>query len=79
MFIAPSPQFRLKNCGVKFPVYLVEEFGDKMHLKLPVRSLEQAISNTLVSHACVWQIVPTLWCFVPSSAIRLLYCVHMYR
>ncbi|CAI8001841.1 Crossover junction endonuclease MUS81 [Geodia barretti] len=47
-------KFRLKNCGVKFPVYLVEEFGDKMHLKLPVRSLEQAISNTLVSHAlCV--------------------------
>ena len=53
MFIAPSPQFRLKNCGVKFPVYLVEEFGDKMHLKLPVRSLEQAISNTLVYITCV--------------------------
>jgi ERCC4-type nuclease len=41
-------KFRLKNCGVKCPIYLVEEFGDKMHLKLPVRSLEQAISNTLV-------------------------------
>ena len=53
MFLSLSLQFRLKNCGVKCPIYLVEEFGDKMHLKLPVRSLEQAISNTLVSHVCV--------------------------
>ena len=29
-------------------MYLVEEFGDKLHLRLPVRSLEQAISNTQV-------------------------------
>ena len=29
-------------------MYLVEEFRDKMHLNLPLRSLEQAISNTQV-------------------------------
>lgn len=33
-------------------MYLVEEFGDKIHLKLPVRSLEQAISNTQVGSVC---------------------------
>lgn len=42
-------QFRLKHCGVRYPMYLVEEFKDALHLKLPLRSLEQAISNVQAS------------------------------
>ena len=38
----------MKHSGVKYPMYLVEEFKDKMHLNLPLRSLEQAISNIQV-------------------------------
>ena len=30
-------------------MYLVEEFKDALHLKLPLRSLEQAISNVQAS------------------------------
>lgn len=32
-------------------MYLVEEFKDALHLKLPLRSLEQAISNVQASIA----------------------------
>ena len=41
-------QFRLHNCGVRHPVYLIEEYGDSTHLKMPLRSLVQAVANTQV-------------------------------
>ncbi|KAL5463822.1 hypothetical protein EMCRGX_G032759 [Ephydatia muelleri] len=41
-------KFRLKQCGVKYPVYLVEDYGSHTHLQLDARALEQAITNTQV-------------------------------
>ena len=41
-------QFRLRNCGVRHPVYLIEEYGDSAHLKMPLRLLIQAVANTQV-------------------------------
>ena len=43
-------QFRLNQCGMAHPIYLVEEFADSTHLKLPERSLNQAIANTQVCY-----------------------------
>lgn len=54
-----SLQFRLGQCGVCHPVYLVEEFGDVAHLKPGPRALEQAITNTQVIslNQLIWQFV----------------------
>ena len=43
-------QFRLHSCGVRHPVYLIEEYGDSAHLKMPLRSLIQAVANTQVPY-----------------------------
>ncbi len=45
-------QFRMRNCGVPNPIYLVEEYGDASHLKLTQRTLEQAVTNTQVQRLC---------------------------
>ena len=42
-------QFRLRQCGLKQPIYLVEEFGSAQHMSLPESTLEQAIVNTQVA------------------------------
>ena len=41
-------QFRMSNCGLPCPVYLVEKFGDASHFSIPEKSLKQAIANTQV-------------------------------
>lgn len=41
-------KFRMKHSGVYNPVYLVEEFGDISHCKLPESSLHQAVTNTQI-------------------------------
>lgn len=38
----------MKQSGVCHPIYLVEEYGDITHCRLPERSLYQAITNTQV-------------------------------
>ena len=55
-------QFRMNNCGLPCPIYLVEKFGDASHFSIPERSLKQAIANTQVCvrvcvcvFVCVWQ------------------------
>jgi crossover junction endonuclease MUS81 len=50
-------KFRLKKCGVKTLVYLIEEYGSMKHMSLPEKSLVQAdvntqiIDNLLVHHS----------------------------
>lgn len=45
----PNHQFRLKRCGLRRPIYLVEECGSAAsHLSLPESTLQQAIVNTQV-------------------------------
>ncbi|XP_018593023.2 crossover junction endonuclease MUS81 isoform X2 [Scleropages formosus] len=42
-------KFRLKRCGLRHPIYLVEECGSAgAHLSLPESTLQQAIVNTQV-------------------------------
>ncbi|XP_078000727.1 structure-specific endonuclease subunit MUS81-like isoform X2 [Glandiceps talaboti] len=41
-------KFRLKNCGLRKPIYLVEDFGCSQHLSIPEATLHQAIVNTQV-------------------------------
>lgn len=42
-------QFRLKRCGLRRPIYLVEECGSSAaHLSIPEATLQQAIVNTQV-------------------------------
>lgn len=49
--VYPS-QFRLKRCGLRRPIYLVEECGSAAaHLSLPESTLQQAIINTQVHHS----------------------------
>ena len=42
-------QFRMNNCSLPKPIYLVEQFGDGKHFAIPEKSLNQAIANTQVS------------------------------
>ncbi|XP_067031660.1 crossover junction endonuclease MUS81-like isoform X1 [Acropora muricata] len=41
-------KFRLHHCGLKHPIYLVEDFGSIQHMSLPESTLQQAIINTQV-------------------------------
>ncbi|XP_077863715.1 structure-specific endonuclease subunit MUS81-like [Saccoglossus kowalevskii] len=41
-------KFRLKNCGLRKPIYLVEDFGSGQHLSVPETTLQQAVVNTQV-------------------------------
>jgi len=41
-------KFRLKNCSLKNPIYLVEKYGSTEHLPVPEATLRQAITNTQV-------------------------------
>ncbi|XP_020631790.1 crossover junction endonuclease MUS81-like [Orbicella faveolata] len=41
-------KFRLRHCGLRHPIYLVEDFGSIQHMSLPENTLLQAIVNTQV-------------------------------
>lgn len=41
-------KFRLKRCGLRHPIYLVEDYGSAQHLSIPESTLQQAIVNTQV-------------------------------
>lgn len=41
-------KFRLKQCGLQNLIYLVESFGKNNHTGLPLTTLQQAATNTLV-------------------------------
>ncbi|XP_077184674.1 structure-specific endonuclease subunit MUS81 isoform X3 [Paroedura picta] len=41
-------KFRLRQCGLSHPIYLVEDSGSVQHLSLPEKTLQQAITNTQV-------------------------------
>nr|XP_028565565.1 crossover junction endonuclease MUS81 isoform X2 [Podarcis muralis] len=41
-------KFRLRQCGISHPIYLVEESGSAQHLSLPEKTLQQAMTNTQV-------------------------------
>nr|CAG4644796.1 EOG090X06E6 [Leptodora kindtii] len=41
-------KFRLKNCGLQRPIYLIEEHGSRQHAGLPEGNLMQAVANTLL-------------------------------
>ncbi|XP_034954625.1 crossover junction endonuclease MUS81 isoform X2 [Zootoca vivipara] len=41
-------KFRLRQCGISHPIYLVEDSGSTQHLSLPEKTLQQAMTNTQV-------------------------------
>lgn len=41
-------KFRLKQCGIPNLIYLVENYGTNEHVGLPLSTLMQAATNTLV-------------------------------
>lgn len=41
-------KFRLKKCGLKNVIYMVENYGANKHVGLPIQSLMQAMANTRV-------------------------------
>uniref|UniRef100_A0A8D0GMI4 Crossover junction endonuclease MUS81 n=1 Tax=Sphenodon punctatus TaxID=8508 RepID=A0A8D0GMI4_SPHPU len=41
-------KFRLHQCGLQHPIYLVEDSGTIQHLSLPESTLQQAVINTQV-------------------------------
>ncbi|XP_032090352.1 LOW QUALITY PROTEIN: crossover junction endonuclease MUS81 [Thamnophis elegans] len=41
-------KFRLRQCGLSHPIYLVEDANSAQHLSLPEKTLQQAIVNTQV-------------------------------
>jgi len=42
-------QYRMRHCGLRRCVYLVEDFGSMQHFSIPEDTLSQAIINTQVS------------------------------
>jgi len=47
-FVLCTSQHRLRNCGLRNAIYLVEEYGSMEHFKIPEETLNQAIINTQV-------------------------------
>ena len=43
-----SLQFRLRQCGLAHPIYLVEDYGSTQHFTIPEETLLQAIANSQV-------------------------------
>ena len=43
-------QFRLKACGLKHVIYLVENYGSMQHMVIPESTLKQAIVNSQVRY-----------------------------
>ncbi|XP_062821269.1 crossover junction endonuclease MUS81 [Anolis carolinensis] len=41
-------KFRLRQCGLSHPIYLMEDAGSVGHLSLPEKTLQQAVVNTQV-------------------------------
>lgn len=41
-------KFRLRKCGLRNVIYLVEHYGNNKHVGLPIQSLMQALANTKV-------------------------------
>ncbi|XP_075795109.1 structure-specific endonuclease subunit MUS81 [Pelodiscus sinensis] len=41
-------KFRLHRCGLRHPIYLLEEYGSVQHLSLPESTLQQAAASTQV-------------------------------
>ncbi|CAM4587497.1 structure-specific endonuclease subunit MUS81 isoform X3 [Caretta caretta] len=41
-------KFRLRRCGLRHPIYLLEESGSTQHLSLPESTLQQAATSTQV-------------------------------
>lgn len=41
-------KFRLRKCGLKNVIYMVENYGSNRHVGLPLQSLMQALANTRV-------------------------------
>lgn len=41
-------KFRLKHCGLKYPSYLIEQYGSAKHYSVSEDKLKQAITNTQV-------------------------------
>ncbi len=41
-------QFRLRKCGARYPIYLVEDHGSMQHHSVSEDTLHQAIINTQV-------------------------------
>lgn len=41
-------KFRLKQCGLKYPIYLIEQYGSAQHYSVSEDKLKQAITNTQV-------------------------------
>ncbi|XP_028040924.1 crossover junction endonuclease MUS81 isoform X2 [Bombyx mandarina] len=41
-------KFRLKKCGLKHVLYLIENYGKNKHVGLPLQALRQALANTKV-------------------------------
>ncbi|KAK3599160.1 hypothetical protein CHS0354_040998 [Potamilus streckersoni] len=41
-------KFRLKHCGLRYPIYLVEDYGSMQHFSISEDRIKQAITNTQV-------------------------------
>lgn len=41
-------KFRLRKCGLKNVIYMVEDYGNNKHVGMPIQSLMQALANTRV-------------------------------
>uniref|UniRef100_A0A3Q0QUY4 Crossover junction endonuclease MUS81 n=1 Tax=Amphilophus citrinellus TaxID=61819 RepID=A0A3Q0QUY4_AMPCI len=72
--------FRLKRCGLRKPIYLVEECGSAAsHLSLPETTLQQAIVNTQVGQCtlivCIHKISTTP---LHQTERKMDPCVHVF-
>lgn len=76
-FSLPLCQFRLKRCGLRKPIYLVEEHGKSAsHLSLPEATLLQAILNTQVCpHTHFSSDTIEQHCFIGVIVI----CIFIYK
>ena len=64
-------QFRLKKCGLRYPMYLVEDYGSMQHFSLPEKTIKQAITNTQVTLNSINHLVA-----VPSADSRRVVVIY---
>ncbi|KAJ8309309.1 hypothetical protein KUTeg_014183 [Tegillarca granosa] len=44
----PDQKFRLKHCGLRRPIFLIEDYGSMQHFSMPEERLRQTITNLKV-------------------------------
>lgn len=72
-------KFRLKQCGLQNLIYLVESFGQNNYTGLPLTTLQQAATNTLVQDGFSVKFTDNLKSTVEYLSFMTRILINMYK